>query len=128
MIILAKSVQSKTPVLNYVLLFVPTGGPLVEEGTDGPNLIGVVSWGYGCANPDFPGVYARVSSAYQWIRDEVCQRSSYPPEDFQCGSASTMTDSTSTTPVTSPADPVTENTSDGWGISNFLCSYFSIWC
>ncbi len=35
-----------------------SGGPLVADGT----LIGVTSWGTGCARPGLPGVYARVSS------------------------------------------------------------------
>lgn len=63
-----------------------SGGPLVMKGSDGNQdvQVGVVSWGMGCANPDFPGVYARVSSAYSWIRDEVCRRSADPPLSFEC--------------------------------------------
>jgi trypsin len=30
-------------------------------------LIGVVSFGMDCADPVFPGVYARISSVRQWI-------------------------------------------------------------
>lgn len=30
------------------------------------------------------GVYARISSEYNWIRGEVCKRSSSPPSSFQC--------------------------------------------
>ncbi|KAK3276233.1 hypothetical protein CYMTET_15682 [Cymbomonas tetramitiformis] len=39
-----------------------SGGPLIAMDGDGDvaaALIGVVSWGYGCADPEYPGVYAR---------------------------------------------------------------------
>ena len=61
-----------------------SGGPLVLKGSDEHVQIGVVSWGVGCAHENFPGVYARVSSAYQWIRETVCRRSSFPPAEFDC--------------------------------------------
>ncbi len=45
-----------------------SGGPLVVAGPDGsPRLAGVVSWGFGCGSPTFPGMYARVSSFTNWI-------------------------------------------------------------
>lgn len=67
-----------------------SGGPLVIQGSNGDGtddiLVGVVSWGYGCGLSDFPGVYTRISSFYEWIKVEVCNQSLNPPAEFMCGS------------------------------------------
>ena len=43
-----------------------SGGPLVVQEADSTfTLMGVVSWGYGCARQDQPGVYAEVSSEWK---------------------------------------------------------------
>jgi len=47
-----------------------SGGPIIDQAG---KLIGVVSWGEGCANPDKPGVYARVSDQYAWIKQIMDQ-------------------------------------------------------
>jgi trypsin len=46
--------------------------------------VGITSWGVGCNNAAFPGVYARVSSAYAWIQENVCTLSIYPDQQFRC--------------------------------------------
>jgi len=48
-----------------------SGGPLIEKGTNIEDdvAVGVISWGIGCAQ--FPGVYSRISSEYDWIKQQV---------------------------------------------------------
>ncbi|SPP77747.1 trypsin I-P1 [Drosophila guanche] len=41
-----------------------SGGPLICDG----QLAGIISWGVGCADPGFPGVYTNVSHYVDWIR------------------------------------------------------------
>ncbi|KAL0831995.1 hypothetical protein ABMA28_001495 [Loxostege sticticalis] len=49
-----------------------SGGPLITENEDHAyELIGIVSWGYGCARKGYPGVYARVTKYLDWIRDNT---------------------------------------------------------
>ncbi|WP_375746484.1 trypsin-like serine protease [Corallococcus interemptor] len=44
-----------------------SGGPLTVLKGSTRVLAGVVSWGYGCADSRYPGMYARVSSFAPWI-------------------------------------------------------------
>jgi secreted trypsin-like serine protease len=44
-----------------------SGGPLVWRTPDGPVLVGIVSWGDGCARKLKYGIYTRVSAYRDWI-------------------------------------------------------------
>ena len=48
-----------------------SGGPLVVQENGEYVQVGVVSWGVGCAQPDYAGVYARVSALSSWVSDNV---------------------------------------------------------
>ena len=61
-----------------------SGGPLLKIGSNVDTLVGVTSWGIECANERYPGVYARVSTASNWIKSALC----YLSDDKNSGSCS----------------------------------------
>lgn len=69
-----------------------SGGPLIVRGSDVSTdvQIGIVSYGIGCAMEQFPGIYVRISKAYDWITAEVCKGSVYASEaGFNCSNTYT---------------------------------------
>ena len=49
-----------------------SGGPVkrIQRGTN-TELVGAVSWGYGCAQAQYPGVYADVGYYRGWINEQM---------------------------------------------------------
>jgi trypsin len=70
-----------------------SGGPIILQGKNVSTdvQLGVTSYGFGCADPTLPGIYARVSYVKDWLADHICQLSLDPPSQYNC-----------TTPVPKP--------------------------
>ncbi|RUS72444.1 hypothetical protein EGW08_019790 [Elysia chlorotica] len=52
-----------------------SGGPLVCKMKGVYTLMGITSWGFGCAEPKAPGVYALVQEFLPWIHDNIIEHS-----------------------------------------------------
>lgn len=48
-----------------------SGGPLITLDGNSFSLIGITSWGFGCAQASAPGVYSRVTSQLPWIQNQI---------------------------------------------------------
>lgn len=73
-----------------------SGGPIFyidEENNNEQVQVGLVSWGGPiCAQKDYASVYARVSSAHDWILDVVCDEWGYSNAPLCNGTSSATTD------------------------------------
>ncbi|KAG7370868.1 serine protease [Nitzschia inconspicua] len=63
------------------ICFGDSGGPLCWMDGGRCIQIGIVSFGTTCATGDRAAVYSRVSSAYHWIKRQICDLSDNPPHD-----------------------------------------------
>ncbi|KAG8033873.1 hypothetical protein G9C98_008354 [Cotesia typhae] len=57
-----------------------SGGPLLVEGPYGHlEVIGITSFGRGCARPRYPGVYTKLTNYLGWLRDNLNGECICPP-------------------------------------------------
>merc|ERR550519_1007563 len=48
-----------------------SGGPFTVDVEGQHHLVGVVSWGFGCAKAGLPGVYSSVSAQREWVDQKI---------------------------------------------------------
>ena len=48
-----------------------SGGPLVVKEDGRMTVVGVVSYGFGCARSGFAGIYARITNYLDWIHENI---------------------------------------------------------
>jgi hypothetical protein len=90
-------------------------------------LVGVTSWGAGCAEPDFPGIWARVSAYAAFLHAHI---GSGDPGDFSVSAATTLAtlttgESMSTTISTTATDPAQVLTLSAAGLPSGLTATFA---
>ncbi len=112
---------SKLEVIITFFRFMKSGGPLITTESE-DLLVGVVSWGYGCAIEDSPGVYSRVSTAYDWIQSQLCIYSSET-----VGTCAPSTSPSPSMPAGTPAPSMDCRDVPGWVDSyNDSCDWYEL--
>ena len=85
-----------------------SGGPMVASDPDknfAMSLIGVVSWGYGCAGADLLGIYAEVSHFRSWLDQQMPDINTCAPYSGVWNSTSGSTAAPSPSPSTPSPSP-----------------------
>jgi len=89
-----------------------SGGPLVAADpakNHSLSLVGVVSWGFGCAEPDSLGIYSEVSHFTDWLQGQMPDLNTCPAFTGTAGGNNTSP-STPSSPSTPPTTPTTPGT------------------
>ncbi|XP_016400737.1 tryptase-like [Sinocyclocheilus rhinocerous] len=92
-----------------------SGGPMVSKQCSVWVQSGITSWGYGCADPNAPGVYTRVSQYQSWITNNIGQNlpgfvTFSPTSTCQSVSPTSTTSPTTTKTTTTPKTSTTLRT------------------
>ena len=93
-----------------------SGGPLVAADPAQNNwlsLIGVVSWGFGCAGEDALGIYAEVSHFYDWLNQNMPDLNTCPASTTEVTTQAPTTTASTAGPTTTSGSSVSTSASTG---------------
>ena len=62
-------------------------GLIIQNGLQKPYLLGVASWGVGCAKPGYAGVYTRIANYHDWLNSYINPAKEIPPSLDQTAAA-----------------------------------------
>jgi len=57
-----------------------SGGPLFDKHSK--MVVGIISWGFECAKDGFPGVYSRIATEVEWMKEHICSNHESPLPQF----------------------------------------------
>ncbi|CAF3322035.1 unnamed protein product, partial [Rotaria sp. Silwood2] len=87
-----------------------SGGPILQWTGNYWEQVGIVSYGHGCAEPGYPGIYTRLSYYYDWINDILQNHGEHLESLNQITTSSTPTTSTQQPTTASTQQPTTTST------------------
>lgn len=95
-----------------------SGGPLYDAKNK--VISGVVSFGKKCADSRYPGVYARISSQFEWIKETVCSNHSESTKPSWCSN-------NTPSPVATPPTPFPTTSPFSFSPTNSYYPSYELW-